>query len=134
MTNDKPRTLPSLQDVLERINVALTDYMFNPAKTASDVGSSGDHPLHKVAIWGDVDAAEILLAHGADVNARGEDDDTPMHRAIAGNHPEMVHFLLSRGADPDLKDRYGRSPRDRVTALGDQDLINAMHMRVADHN
>jgi len=113
--------------VLDRINIAITDYMCKPAKAASDVGSTGDYPLHKVAIWGDVAAAEVLLAHGADINARGEDDDTPLHRSM--RHPEMVRFLLSRGADPDLKDRYGRSPRDRIMDLNNQDLINALPPR-----
>jgi len=124
VSSDKSRKLPSLEEVLARINDAISDYMFSPAKTASDVGSAGDYPLHKVAIWGDVDAAEVLLAHGADINARGEDDDTPLHRALMGGHPEMVRFLLSRGADPDLKDRYGHSPRDAAFAAGIQDLFD----------
>jgi len=116
---------PTLEEVLKRINEAVDDFASKPATSASDKGAFDDYPLHKVAIWGDVEAAEVLLAHGADINARGEDDDTPLHRALAGGHLEMVQFLLSRGADPDLKDRYGGSPREHLDAL---DLIKAMRL------
>lgn len=129
MSGDKSRNLPSLQEVLRRINEAVDDFASRPAASASDKGAFDDYPLHKVAIWGDVEAAAVLLAHGADVNARGEDDDTPLHRAIAGCHAGMVKFLLLQGADPDLEDRYGCSPRDRINALNDQDLADAIRTR-----
>jgi ankyrin repeat protein len=111
-TNKEERP-PSLEEVLKQVNT-LGDFASKPARTASDKGAFDDYPLHKVAIWGDLQAAAVLLDHGADLNARGEDDDTPLHRAVAGGHPEMVKFLLSRGADPNLKNRYGNSACDNA--------------------
>lgn len=102
---------------------AVDDFASKPATGASDKGAFDDFPLHKVAVWGDVEAAEVLLAHGADITARGADDDTPLHRALMGGHLEMMQFLLSRGANPDLRDIYGDSPRDHLDALA---LIKAM--------
>jgi cytohesin len=127
MTPVKSRTqdqVPSLQEVLKRINDAVDDFASRPATRASDLGAFGDYPLHKVAIWGDIQAAKALLDHGADINARGEDDDTALHRAIAGDHPEMVRFLLSRGADPDLKNRYRHSPRDDATSSKNREIAD----------
>ena len=72
MTSDKSRKLPSLEAVLKQINEAVDDFASRPATSASDRGAFDDYPLHKVAIWGDVDAAEVLLVHGADINARAE--------------------------------------------------------------
>jgi ankyrin repeat protein len=102
---------PTLDEVLRRVS-QLADWFDAPATSASDRAVTGDYPLHKVAIWGDVEAAKVLLDAGADINSRGEDDDTPLHRAIMGNHVAMAAYLLSRGADPDQRDRYGFSPRE----------------------
>lgn len=119
---------PSLAEVLAEVN-KLDDFTSKPARAASDRGAYDDYPLHKVAIWGEVEAAKILLEHGAVIDARGEDDDTPLHRAVAGGHPEMVRFLLSRGADPNLKNRYGDSPLDDANRTMDGGLIEAFRPR-----
>jgi len=34
--------------------------------------------LHKAAGWGHKEVAELLIANGADVNAKDEDGDTPL--------------------------------------------------------
>jgi uncharacterized protein len=115
----------SLDDVLRMVN-ELGDWMDSPAKTASDRGAYEDYPLHKIAIWGDVPAAEVLIDNGADVNCAGEDNDTPLHRALMGRHAEMVRFLISRGADRDRPNVYGHTARDRARDLGNPDISNAM--------
>ncbi|HUC69493.1 MAG TPA: ankyrin repeat domain-containing protein [Stellaceae bacterium] len=121
--------LPSLEEVLRQIN-SLADFASKPAKSASDRGAFEDYPLHKVAIWGDVVAAKVLLSHGADVNALGEDDDTPLHRAFMAkvNMAEMVKLLLSCGANPDIRNRYRDSPRDEALRLNDPEIIRAMEL------
>jgi len=118
VVNESPKKSPSLADVLHRINEDMSDFSTQPAKTVFDRGSSGDYPLHKVAIWGDVDAAAVLLANAADINALGEDDDTPLHRAIAGGHIEMARFLISRGADISRQNMYGSTPLDDAKDSG----------------
>ena len=97
----------TLDDVLRRINESVDDFASQPAKTPNDRGAFDDYPLHKVAIWGDVEAARVLLDHGADINAIGEDGDTPLHRAVAAGQEQMVKFLVSRGADVSIRNRYG---------------------------
>lgn len=101
------RSTPSLAEVLRRINESVDDFASRPATSANDRGTFDDYPLHKVAIWGDVEAAKVLLDNGADINATGEDGDTPLHRAAAAGQKEMVDFLVGRGADVSLRNRYG---------------------------
>jgi ankyrin repeat protein len=129
VANNDRKTLPSLKEVLEQINNAVDDFISRPANGANDRGAFGDYPLHKVAIWGDLDAAEVLLAHGADINALGEDDDTPLHRAVAGDKSEMVRFLLRHGADPKIKNRYGNTAWDEARNSKNLDLTKAFKAR-----
>jgi len=89
---NKPKKL-TVVDVLQSINEGLDDFAQRPAKSVNDRGAFDDYPLHKIAIWGDVEAASVLIDAGAHVDAIGEDGDTPLHRAVAGKHPEMIRFL-----------------------------------------
>ena len=43
---------------------------------------------------------EILLAGGADIDARTEKGETPLHLASAGGRRAAAQLLLSSGADP----------------------------------
>ena len=108
----------SLKDVLRRINESVDDFASQPARTPNDRGAFEDFPLHKVAIWGDLEAAAVLLNNGADINAIGEDGDTPLHRAAAAGQQEMVKYLLSRGADAKLRNRYGSTPLEPPKGKG----------------
>ena len=76
-----------------------------------DAYDADDLPLHHVAQCGFVDIAELLLAKGADVNARrAPNQDTPLHDAVFWRQLAMAEFLLSKGADPNAKDRWGDTP------------------------
>jgi ankyrin repeat protein len=53
---------------------------------------------------GDIDAAELLIHAGAEVNAVSSPDDnrTPLMRAVEYDHHEMISMLLNNGAQVDL--------------------------------
>jgi cytohesin len=50
-------------------------------------------PLHWAANNGHKEAAELLLAQGADRQARDKNGDTPLDRAEAMGHPELIGLL-----------------------------------------
>ncbi|XP_008304286.1 ankyrin repeat and SOCS box protein 6 isoform X2 [Stegastes partitus] len=72
------------------------------------------YALFKVAERGLVDAAEILLRFGADLNF--EDPVSyynPLHIAVLRNRPNMVKLLVGHGADIEKRDRiHESSPLD----------------------
>lgn len=56
-------------------------------------------PLHCASSYNSCRSAQLLIAFGADVNARDVDDDTPLHLAGRRGHPEMIRLLVDHGAD-----------------------------------
>lgn len=57
--------------------------------------------LHDMAQKGDIQKAELLMKHGAEVNFVDEEyQSTPLGMAVRWGHVEMVKYLLARGADP----------------------------------
>jgi cytohesin len=55
-------------------------------------------PLHFAANNGHRQAAELLLAKGADIEARDKKGDTALDRALAMGHPELTELLRQHGA------------------------------------
>ena len=55
-------------------------------------------PLHAAAQNGDIEFARALVAAGADVNARAENQQRPLDIALTKGQQAMVEFLESHGA------------------------------------
>jgi cytohesin len=53
--------------------------------------------LHYAADWGQKDAAELLLANSAEVNATNCDKATPLHIAVAHGYKDVEELLRQRG-------------------------------------
>ena len=80
-------------------------------------GPVRSHALDYAARQGRADVSEILLSHGAKVNASdNQHGKTPLHYAItlclraAGGHLEVVEVLIAHGADVNAKDAEGLTP------------------------
>ena len=70
-------------------------------ENGSDVHQGGDGPLMRAALNGDrVAMMELLVAHGADVNARWHGDYPILFAACEAVDPVSLRWLLEHGADP----------------------------------
>ena len=69
----------------------------------------GGTPLFEAVAHKRKVVAELLLAHGAEVNAKDNFGNTPLHCATI---PEtgVMQLLLAHGADVNAKDNNGRAP------------------------
>ena len=56
------------------------------------------------------DIAGTLIDHGADVNAKAENDLTPLHTAAARGDLESAKLLLEHGADINATTKDGKTP------------------------
>ena len=66
-------------------------------------------PLHSAASARNLEAARLLLDHGALVNARQQAGWVPIHAAAQNGDRAMVDLLLQRGADPGLTNDDGKT-------------------------
>lgn len=55
----------------------------------------------------------LLIAKGANLDAKDVTDVTPLHLAVLGQHEPILELLIAKGADVDSLDA------DRITALDD---------------
>jgi ankyrin repeat protein len=53
--------------------------------------------LHLAAVGGHKEVAELLIAAGADMNAKADDSLTPLDWAISQKHPEIADLLCKHG-------------------------------------
>lgn len=73
---------------------------------------SGWTPLHEATNHGHLAVAQLLIKHGANVNAPGLDDVTPLHDAASFGTLKLVKLLIDKGADPHFKNKKGKTPQD----------------------
>ncbi|KAG9270246.1 ankyrin repeat and SOCS box protein 6-like [Astyanax mexicanus] len=80
------------------------------------------YSLFKVSELGEVSAAQVLLANGADLNF--EDPVSyynPLHISVLRNKPHMVQLLVGHGANIDKRDRiHESSPLDLASEEADR--------------
>ena len=67
-------------------------------------------PLHSAASVRNLEAARLLLAHGAPPNARQHGGWAPIHAAAQNGDRPMIDLLLQHGADPKLANDEGKTP------------------------
>jgi ankyrin repeat protein len=74
-------------------------------------GGDGKRPLHFART---IEIAQVLLAHGAEIDARDEDHDSTPAQHLIGDRPDVAGFLVAQGARSDLL---------LAAALGDVALV-----------
>ena len=106
----------------------------------SQSGHNGFTPLVQAAEIENIDIAQFLLEHGADINGCNREGITPLHVAVdmsndgtiqtggaPGDEPlEMIRFLLSKGADQNMKDLEGQCPMELGESYRSEPVLNAL--------
>jgi ankyrin repeat protein len=83
--------------------------------------------LHHMAAEGELRKAQLLIAHGADIDAIDEEyRSTPLGLAARRGQTELVSLLLERGADPDLAAAPWATPLAWARKRGQQEVVGAL--------
>ncbi len=93
----------------------------------------GSTPLLEAAWSGQIEIAEFLIAHGADVNAHhGESGSTPLQYAVLTGHAKMTQLLLNAGGKLNGDYRDGQSLLHVASARGYASIIDLLISAKAD--
>ncbi|PDT16380.1 hypothetical protein CO670_13570 [Rhizobium sp. J15] len=82
---------------------------------ATSVDEYRFQPIHLLDMYFERQILELLLATGADINARNDEGITILHIVT---DPDAVNVLIGKGADIEARDNRGRTPL--VAQLGNQ--------------
>jgi len=82
--------------------------------------------LHLAASTGLTEAAELFIAHGADINAKDGQGKTPLHVAAADGQVEIVKLLLNRKADVNAKDKNGATALRYAMDKGNNEIVEIL--------
>jgi ankyrin repeat protein len=83
-------------------------------------------PLHDAASQGDLAAIDVLLAEGAEMDARGENGETPLILAVLTGHVDVIELLIAHGADVMARNERGLTPLHAAAYSGKAELAELL--------
>lgn len=96
-------------------------------RVGAQINRQGWSPLHYAASGtsdAQVEIAKLLLAKGANINARSPNGTTPLMMAAGNGSAQMVQFLLESGADATLVNDQNLDAKDFAKNSGRQPLVD----------
>lgn len=69
---------------------------------------------------------DILLLHGADIDARNQGEQTPLHHACEEAPVESAAYLVARGANVHARDIRGNTPLHLACSIGELDMVRML--------
>ena len=127
---------PATQDPRGYTALILASYNGRAAATRIllDHGAAVDAPdrargntaLHGVAFKGYDEIAEMLIAAGANVDARNAAGQTALMMAALFGRAAIFEMLIAAGADPDAVDAAGNDARSVAAAQGNAEMLRTI--------
>ena len=82
-------------------------------------------PLHSAVARNQLEISELLIGHGAEVNAKQQGGFAPLHEAAQSGNLKMARLLLKHGAEVNVKSSKGKTPlaltREEGPEAGDKE-------------
>lgn len=82
--------------------------------------------LHAAAAGKAMEAANLLIIHGADVNARQHGGWTPLHAAAQSGAADFARLLIDNGADVNVRAENQQRPIDLALTKGHQAVVDLL--------
>jgi thiosulfate/3-mercaptopyruvate sulfurtransferase len=88
--------------------------------------SNGTTPLMKASHQGNIATVRMLLAAGAQIDARNADGNNALWLACVGNHLDAVEALVDAGIDIDNRNDNGATPLMYAASCGNPGIIDRL--------
>lgn len=108
ITNEKNGLCPLRWAVDTKVTTNVELMLLNP----NSADKSNQTLLLRLSDRGDLELAQLVLAHGADPNLAAQDGTTPLWRAASKGRKELVTLLLKFGATANIADKEGKTSLD----------------------
>jgi ankyrin repeat protein len=116
-------------------NIILAIQLTTSLRTGTATGlSPGTHALSFAAHEGHKEVVQLLLAKGADVNAKDKKGKTALMWASREGHKEALQALLAKGADINAKDNDGDNALMYASYTGHKEVVQLLLAKGADVN
>ncbi len=116
----KAGDLPAMNLLLEHgadPTLAPTRSRIDPLMAAAGLGTAEQDTTGRSKTQAQaIEAIQLLIDEGLDVNAQASDGQTALHGAAMQGFDDVIQFLVTKGARPDVADQDGFTPLD--VALG----------------
>jgi ankyrin repeat protein len=118
-------SIPRLKELLEQ----------NPS-SVNNYSSDGFPAIALACVFGQLEAAQLLASHGADLRAAATNGSgyNALTGAVASGHTEVVKWLLENGADANYRYGAGYSPLLTAAANGHLAIVKLLLSHGADRN
>jgi rhodanese-related sulfurtransferase len=103
-----------------------------PSADVNAVVANATTPLMKASHHGDHRVARLLIAAGAEVNARNADGNNALWLACVGNHLDMIDTLVEAGIDIDNRNDNGATPLMYAASSGKAVVVERLLAKGAD--
>jgi ankyrin repeat protein len=110
---------------------ALPEFSGLPRPKINSAGGFGNRPLKIAAVRGDIRAIEMLVAAGAELDARNEHGYTALQHAVEQGHLPAVQRLVELGASTDVLTDDGFTPLQEAEILKHHDIVAFLSKRRA---
>jgi|ERR1043166_245037 ankyrin repeat protein len=120
----------NVDEILDEM-ASLPEFCGLPRPGINSVGGFGNRPLKIAAVRGDIRAIEMLVAAGAELDARNEDGYTALQHAVEQGHLAAVQRLVELGASTDILTDDGLTPLREAEILKHHDIVAFLSKRRA---
>jgi len=124
---DSPEPSMSLQEAADTGNIKLVSFLLkNGVEVDAREDSFYKTALHRAAISGYKDIAELLLANGASPDARDSFVNSALHYAAEKGNKEIFELLVAAGADVNAENTYGETPLRYAAYADNKDIVKLL--------
>ncbi len=115
-----------LADAVDRNDMVSVSRLIEANEDVNQRGKYQGTALHRAAMHGYNNIAELLIKNGAKVDVQNVGGSAALHKAAEAGHVDLVEMLLKNGASINLRDGEGRTPLLRAARKKRTDVVGKL--------